>query len=208
MKKIILAIAAIAIIAQTSIAQKTNKLHLGLKVGTNLSNVYDSKTDKFTADSKFGLAFGGFLSVPLGDVIGIQPEVMFSQKGFKGNGTLLGGLYGFKRTTSYIEIPLLLAIKPAEFITVLAGPQVSFLLKQTDEFENTVISVEQEQFFQKDNLRKNSLGVQGGIDLNFHPMVIGLRAGWDFQNNNGDGTSTTPQYKNSWIQATVGFRFI
>jgi hypothetical protein len=34
-----------------------------------------------------------------------------------------------------------------------------------------------------------------------------LRGSWDLKNNNGDGTSTTPRYKNVWYQATVGYRF-
>ena len=29
----------------------------------------------------------------------------------------------------------------------------------------------------------------------------------DIQNNNGDGTSTTPRYKNVWFQGTLGFKF-
>jgi hypothetical protein len=33
-------------------------------------------------------------------------------------------------------------------------------------------------------------------------IVIGARAGWDLLNNKGDGTSTTPRYKNMWYQAT------
>jgi len=27
------------------------------------------------------------------------------------------------------------------------------------------------------------------------------------QNNNGDGTSNNPRYKNEWTQLSVGFRF-
>jgi hypothetical protein len=80
-------------------------------------------------------------------------------------------------------------------------------LKQKDEFDNSIISGQQEQVFQTDNLRKNIFGGVGGIDFNFQTLVVGLRAGWDLQNNNGDGTTTTPRYKNVWYQATIGFRF-
>jgi len=30
--------------------------------------------------------------------------------------------------------------------------------------------------------------------------------GWDLMKNNGDGTKTTPRYKNVWAQVSVGFR--
>jgi len=46
----------------------------------------------------------------------------------------------------------------------------------------------------------------GGVDINLVNIVLGARVGLDMYNNNGDGTSTTPRYKNVWAQATVGFR--
>ncbi|MES2517446.1 MAG: porin family protein [Bacteroidota bacterium] len=209
MKKIILALATFVLISHASIAQKSeNGLNFGLKFGANLSNIYDSKTDQFTADNKYGLAIGAFAALPLGKFLGIQPEVLFSQKGFKGTGTLLGSTYNFTRTTNFIDVPILLAIKPVSFLTILGGPQFSFLLKQKDEFVTSLTSVQQEQVFQTDNLRKNIFGFTGGIDLNLERIVIGARAGWDVQNNNGDGTTTTPRYKNVWYQATIGFRFL
>ena len=208
MKKILLIIAIVGVIVVNSNAQTRSKLHIGLKAGTNYSNVYDSEGEAFNADAKFGLAAGAFLAIPLGQFVGIQPEILFSQKGFKATGALLGSPYSLTRTTSYIDIPLLLAIKPSEFLTVLVGPQYSYLLKQKDVLDNSFTSVEQENAFENDNIRKNVLSVAGGIDINFKPIVLGLRAGWDVQNNNGDGTSTTPRYKNAWYQATIGLRIL
>ena len=48
---------------------------------------------------------------------------------------------------------------------------------------------------------------QGGVDIDISNLVLGVRAGWDTQTNDGDGGSTTPRYKNMWYQATVGYRF-
>jgi hypothetical protein len=52
--------------------------------------VYDSQGEEFDADSKFGLAAGAFLQIPFGKYLGIQPEVLFSQKGFKRTGRMFG----------------------------------------------------------------------------------------------------------------------
>jgi hypothetical protein len=205
MKKIILIIAGMLSITYGAIAQ--DQPAFGLKVGANYSNVYDSKGEDFEADGKFGLAAGAFLSIPFGKYIGIQPEVLFSQKGFRSTGTMFGTRYDLKRTTSYIDVPLLLAIKPAESITFLAGPQFSFLVKQRDTFNSPTANYAQEEEFENDNLRKNTLCFTGGIDINLDHTVIGLRTGWDLQNNNGDGASSTPRYKNVWAQATIGYRF-
>ena len=209
MNKIILTMLAVACITGSSIAQSTTStksdLKIGFKAGANYSNVFDSKDNTFHADSKFGVAVGGFLSIPFAQFFAFQPEILFSQKGFKGTGTILGSPYQFTRTTNFIDIPLLFAIKPSENFTLLVGPQYAFLLKQTDEFTTSSTSALQQQEFNNDNIRKNILSVLTGFDVTAKNLVFGARVGWDVQNNNGDGTSSTPRYKNVWYQATIGF---
>jgi len=213
MKKAIIMIALVSLSVTNSKAQESNpadnreKLSFGLKLGTNYSNVYDSDGEDFVADGKFGLAGGVFISIPLGKFIGVQPEVLYSQKGFKFTGTFLGTQYKTIRTTDYIDIPLFIAVKPIEYVTVLFGPQYSYLLKQKDEFTGGSLSSTQEEEFENDDIRKNTFSLIGGVDFNIQNLVIGVRGGWDLKNNNGDGTSTTPRYKNMWYQATVGYRF-
>jgi hypothetical protein len=67
-----------------------------------------------------------------------------------------------------------------------------------------VFTSTQEKEFEND---KSVLCFVAGIDITMDQFVLGARAGWDLQNNNGDGTSTNPRYKNVWYQATLGFRF-
>lgn len=204
MKKLISMAIAMAIIFNVSTAQ--SGFVFGLKGGANYSNQYDSKTNDLTADSKFGVAVGAFLAIPIGQYFGVQPEILFSQKGFKATGKVLGSPYDLTRTTNYIDVPLLLAIKPIPAITILVGPEYSYLIKQKDVFSNNVFTTEQTKEFDNEDIRKNVLGFVGGVDINLKSVVVGLRAGWDIQNNNGDGTTTTPRYKNAWTQATLGFR--
>lgn len=197
--------------AQTETTSSTTdnreKLFFGLKVGTNYSNVYDSQGEDFVADAKFGIAGGAFVSIPIGSFFGIQPEVLFSQKGYKSTGTFLGSSYSMTRTTDYLDIPLFVVIKPIENVSILFGPQFSYLMKQKDDFTGGTITATQEETYTNDNYRKNTFCLTGGADLNIDHLVIGLRAGWDVENNNGDGTTTTPRYKNMWYQATIGYRF-
>ena len=190
--------------AQESKSDKREDVQFGLKVGFNHSNVYDTKTQDFSADAKFGFVGGGFLAIPLVKYVGIQPELLFSQKGFKGSGILQGNRYNFTRTTNYIDLPIFIAIKPLPMITILAGPQFSYLLSQNDVFESSLYSASQQKEFENDNLRKNVLCFVGGLDFNFKTVILGTRVGWDVQNNNGDGTSSTPRYKNAWLQVTLG----
>jgi len=195
--------------AQSSVGMSDNRerLFFGLKIGGNYSNVYDTNGDNFVADPTFGLAAGGFVSIPIGRYLGIQPEVLFSQKGYKSSGTYFGETYSMTRTTDYLDIPILIALKPIEYVTILVGPQYSYLLKQKDDFTGGSISSSNETTYSNDNYRKNTLCFIGGADLNIEHLVIGARAGWDVTTNNGDGSSSTPRYKNMWYQVTLGYRF-
>jgi hypothetical protein len=209
MKKLILLLVIITsmtniIGAQDNKTDIRDKPQFGLKAGANFSNVYDSKDQELNADLKVGFAAGAFLAIPIGKYIGIQPEILFSQKGYKASGTLLTVPYEFTHTTNYIDVPLLFALKPNQLVTLLAGPDFSILVKQKDVFTIGGLTSTQEQEFEND---KSVLCFVGGIDINLDQFVLGARAGWDLQNNNGDGTSTNPRYKNVWYQATLGFRF-
>ena len=207
MKRLLLSVGIIGFALSDSLGQKTrDEFSIGIKVGSNYSNVFDSKGEQFVADGKYGLAAGAFLSLPVGKLIGIQPEVIYSEKGFKATGAFLGSNYSATRTTTYIDVPILLAIKPISYLTILAGPQYSFLIKQNNNFTGTLAAIDQQKIFDNDNIRKNVLGLTGGVDINLSSFVVSARAGWDVQNNNGDGTSTTPRYKNAWYQATIGYR--
>jgi hypothetical protein len=209
MNKKIISAAFIFIIISNAKAQDDmrEETMLGIKVGANYSNVYDSYGEAFVADPKFGLAWGGFLSIPLDKVIGLQPEVLFSQKGFRANGVLLSNNYGLTRTTSFIDVPIFFAVKPTPALTLLIGPQYSYLIRQKDVVDNGTNSVAQEQEFENDNIRRNILCFAAGGDINIDHSVFSGRIGWDIQNNKGDGTSSTPRYKNIWYQFTIGYRF-
>jgi hypothetical protein len=211
MKKTFFTIASIILMMGTATAQEMGSnsrdlLHIGFKAGINYSNVYDSQNKEYTADGKAGFAAGGFVSIPIGTFLGIQPEIQFSQKGFKATSSVLGSDVTLTRTTNYIDVPIFLAIKPSEMMTILVGPQYSYLIKQKDVFTNPISDIEVTQDFNTDNIRKNTLCLVGGVDINLSNIVLGARVGLDMYNNDGDGNSTTPRYKNIWAQATVGFR--
>lgn len=213
MKKILIAIAIMSFCfettklnAQDSDTDPRGNFVFGMKAGMNYSNVWDEKGQDFRADAKVGFAGGMFFGLPIGKYFGVQPEVLVSQKGFQGSGTLSGSPYSFSRTTTYLDIPLQFQLKPIETLTVVAGPQYSYLMHQKDVFTYGANSTAQEQEFNNDNIRKNMLGFVAGLDVNISHLVISGRMGWDFRANNGDGTSSTPRYKNKWIQLTVGFK--
>ena len=138
---------------------------------------------------------------------GVQPGLLFSQKGFRASGSFLGVNYKSTHTSNYIDMPLLATFKPSGLVTLVVGPQISFLINQKDVFTSGSLTINQEQEFENNNVRRNVLCFLGGFDINLDHIVLGARAGWDIQNNNGNGTSSNPRYKNVWYQGTLGFRF-
>lgn len=212
MKKTLLIIAIISFIITAAVSQdvkddKRDNIQVGFKIGGNLSNVYDVQGEEFKADSRLGLAGGSFLRVPLGKLFGIQPEVMFSQKGYKGSGSILGLDYEYSRRTYFVDIPLMVSFKPVQIISIVAGPQYSFLISKTDNFTSSIINTQIEEEFDNENLRKNILGIVAGVDINLNHIVLGARTCMDITKNNGDGSSEVPRYKNMWYQLTIGFVF-
>ncbi|HYG50070.1 MAG TPA: porin family protein [Flavobacteriales bacterium] len=105
-------------------------IHFGIKAGFNSSNVYDEAGNDFVANAKLGYAAGAFITIPIGDFLGIQPEFIFNQKGFKATQRYEDNIYGFKRITNHFDVPIQLQIRPFDEVTVLIGPNFSFLLSR------------------------------------------------------------------------------
>ncbi len=177
----------------------------GVKAGVNFSNVYDEKGNDFVAEGKTGFAGGVFASFPLGKLIGLQPELMYSQKGFKATGSLLGTDYEFKRTTSYLDIPVLLQIKPIENFSILAGPQFSYLLSTKNDFNG--LSSETEEEIDKNNYKKGIFGLVIGVEYEINNFLLSARGNWDISKTDTNGNSSDIRYKNQVIQFTVGYIF-
>ncbi len=80
-------------------------------------------------------------------------------------------------------------------------------MSEKNEFTSATVNTSQEEAFNNDNIRKNTFCFVGGVEVTLDKIVIGARAGWDLKTNNGDGTSDTPRYKNTWYQLTLGYKF-
>lgn len=184
------------------------RLHIGAKAGINISTIYDTKGEDYNADPKVGFAGGGFISIPIGKYLGIQPELLFAQKGYSAVTINEGYHYSYTRTTDHIEVPLLLQVKPLPFISLVAGPQFSYMTHREENFKTNTTTTTVQQEIENNNIRKNTLGAVTGIDFYIlKHLLISTRVGWDLQDNNGDGSSTFPRYRNVWLQGTLGLRF-
>jgi hypothetical protein len=213
LKKLLIApVFAVALFSNQSVIAQTSsdnvpytmdareELKVGIKAGINYSNVYSESGDGYVADGKVGFAGGVFVSIPLNQLIGIQPELMYSQKGFKTEGTFFDG----KITSSYLDLPIHLQIKPTENISILAGPQFSYLLSTKYEL-NGFSTVDEEDL--DDNNNRATLGISAGVDFTVQNFLISARGSWDLSKVNKDNSMSDINYKNQLFQVTLGYRF-
>jgi hypothetical protein len=188
-------------------AQSTDKaIKLGAKAGVNISNIIkDDGNNNFKTDYLVGYHAGITLDIKLLENLAFTPEALYSTKGYKSTSTF--GEY--TQTTHFIDIPILASIRLAEGLNVVAGPQVSFLLSTNNKFETGFGTAEQKIVEDSsDRFKKSLFGGVIGFRYDFSNKVgINGRYALDFQKNNENGTSQTPEFKNQVFQVGLGLKF-
>lgn len=133
MKKLFILVTA-TVISYATQAQPT----FGIKGGVNYSNLSGDLRDESRFNNKLGFNAGIYFNAPIiSDFLSLQPEVLYSNKGFKYDDkvttSLLGGETRYEGTANfnYIDVPILAKIKAAGLFFE-AGPQLSYLVSVND----------------------------------------------------------------------------
>jgi opacity protein-like surface antigen len=214
MKKLLLGAAFATFLTGAAFAQSgsskggSNSLTFGIRAGANMASIVeDDDAPNFDQQQKFGFHAGVYLTLPLADVFAIQPEVLFSQKGYRADRSFLGTNYKYRVTTNYIDVPILAKITPIKNLGILVGPQFSFLTNTKTKFETAGATFENTVDNENDNLRNNVLGGLVGLEVGLTKNVtLGARYALDFQKNNSDGDSNSLKYRNQVASLTLGFQ--
>lgn len=143
MKKQILLIASLAM-TTLSFAQVSPSFVLsgGITSSTmqgdamnSLRNLLDYTNGAISTSSHIGYFAGASVSLPVSDLVSIQPGLYYDQKGYEMTGSLnlkgvefLGANAKAKLTSHYVDLPVLVKLNFNGF-QVFAGPQVSYLAK-------------------------------------------------------------------------------
>jgi hypothetical protein len=143
MKKSAILVGALLTAAAVSSAQAQD-VRFGLRAGANYSNLAGDIKNESTYNNKVGFLGGVMVNVPVtGDgFFSVQPEVLYSQKGFENKPTEYTGVLGAKQKRegsvnyNYLDVPVLLKINAGGFIAE-AGPQYSYLLSANDQTKVT-----------------------------------------------------------------------
>jgi hypothetical protein len=181
MKKVLIT----ALFAIGLFSVNAQSVDFGLKAGVNFSTL---RGENLSVESRTGFHVGAVAEFGLGDKFSLQPELLYTQLGTKGE---TGG--DFK--SEYISLPVMAKYYVFQGLSLEVGPQASLLIG--DEFklaDGSIADVEIEDF---------DLGLNFGLGYNFDNglfvqsrYTLGIT---EVQEN--------PDVKNGAFQFSLGYLF-
>jgi len=246
MKKLFVAVAALVLVftLSSTSAFAQGLIEIGVKGGLNLANAWGDDVKSGLADwsaedfgiplefdtkMRMGGAFGGFLIYSISDMFAIQPELLYTMKGVKGETTVALDFYDeywnylgtydvtLKGTIklSYLEIPVLAkiaiptqgSVKPV----LIIGPSLSFKLSAEAEGEMEVEGYsESEEIDISDEVSGVDFGLVfgAGVDVLLASGTLTFDARYNLGLTNvPDIEGESYDVKNAVISFMVGYAF-
>ena len=156
---------------------------VGLKGGINISTLSQKGADLVSVswEPAIGFTVGACYTIDVNEYLAFQPELYYSKKGGKLEGSILSVLASKYLAIHYLELPLLLKLKfPTQGSinpNLFVGPYVS--LKLSDKGEIKVLGIELEEELIK--IRGSDFGLVfgGGIDFKVRDAVVILDIRYD-----------------------------
>jgi len=175
---------------------------VGIEAGLSIANTVDSYDANYSTDGILGFNAGLTATIPVVYPFSFQPEVLFSQKGYKAyttDGT-------FTQRNNYIDIPLLANFRLVRGFNFLVGPQINIPVSSTSTFDDG-FTVDRESYYDNSSNKSYVAGVIGlSVDLNQNVDIHG-RYVLDLSSNTYDINSPIPNYRNQVWQFGIGIKF-
>lgn len=143
--------------------------HFGIKAGANLANVKYEGQDNYKA--RIAFYAGGLMQYALAENLFVQPELLYSVKGFRALATATTGEAVV--SLNYVALPVLLNYQPTENLSLLAGPELGFLASAKSKLEGYTYNV-------SNSYRDIDLGMDLGVSYK-----LGKNLGADLRYNHG-----------------------
>jgi len=205
-------VAAACLVAFLPIGAAAQQVGFGVKGGVSLGDLpaLDDAFDEPGVEGSrlVGYAVGGFLAFRFDNGFSIQPEVLYTQKGFKYDfGSDLMTSVHLRIRADYLDVPLLARYTFGKGVRgyVFGGPSLDFRVRATEKYgggkaPETDISDEVERF-------EFALVVGGGIE--FGPILLEARWSEGLTDIVADEAADAPAtaIKTRTVLFLFGFRF-
>lgn len=149
----------------------------GVKAGLNMSNMTVEGNNDNTL--KFGLNAGVFNKIYVTDMFALQPELLYSSKGFQNvfnNEIVTDGEINYN--LNYIDLPVKLVFYLADDFNFQLGPYIGYLVNANVEVDNAELldfmQVDTQDDLDRDNFNALDFGLTGGLGFEFDPLVVGF----------------------------------
>jgi hypothetical protein len=175
----------------------------GVLVGANFAklDVPDDGEDLPGRERRLGLVAGVFATLRMGDLVSIQPEALYSQKGekFTEDGV------DVTLELDYLDIPVLARFTGSSRsgLVVFGGPSFGFKLRARSTFDVEGEEIEDEDL--GDDVESFDLGFIAGAGIESPKFFIDGRYQWGLSNINA--TEDEEEVKHRVLSVVVGFRF-
>ncbi len=214
MKKIILCVAAICMMAVATVSAQ--EFSYGVKVGVNLANMTYGGTKNNDDKSRLGLVAGVMGEYKFSNAMAFSAEILYSAQGDKEKGDYIESGYPVKYTDkyniSYLSIPILFNFYIIDGLAIKAGVQPGFLLgaknKATGEviIDDMTMDVDGSEDI-KSTINSIDFAIPIGISYNITKKIM-----VDARYNIGVSTINKDvigfyKYKNRVLQLSVGYKF-
>ena len=183
---------AALVLTQAAMAQ----FSIGVKAGANITKV-DGKA--FRDEFRYGYHLGGFMEIPLGASVSIQPEVLWNQYQTRADSSFSSvyeNAVDFSNyrdgKLNYLSIPLLVNYKLGKVVSLQAGPQYGILLSQ----DKNLLENGGEAF------KNGELSVLGGLQV--HISKLRLQGRYFIGLNNISDIDNQNSWRNQGFQVSLG----
>jgi opacity protein-like surface antigen len=216
MKKIITVLAALMITLGVNAQVK-----YGVKAGLNVSQAgsgtlkgADGNSMDIDASSMLvGFHAGAYVAFDFGPLLGLQPEVVFSLQGEREK----DGNDDMKTHLNYINVPVLLAIKPLPNFSILVGPQVGVnVYKSMSNGDVTISGSDLNDLLEESGMKINTVDIAAVLGVQYTiigHLTIGARYNFGVTSAIGltkaakDAGMSLSGGANRVIQVSVGWSF-
>jgi hypothetical protein len=169
--------------------------HLGIKAGTNISQITGRSFDQ---GFQWGFSVGAFSELNFTGKWGIQPEVLFNQTNTQTasnfNDIYEQGINSRNVTLNYLCIPILLSWKPIPLLSIQVGPQFGILMNTNENITTNGVNA----------FKSGNFSLVGGAQLNLGGFKAGARYVYGLTNLNDVTNADT--WKNQNFQLYIGLR--
>ncbi|HPG41682.1 MAG TPA: porin family protein [bacterium] len=196
----------------------------GVMGGVNFANVYNNNAED--TDTRIGYTLGGFITIRAYKQFLIQPEILFSSKGFisqAGNHQSTDSAsYSYKTENTfilnYIEVPVLGVVEISKHFRLYGGPYFDFFIsgKKKMEFNGTFTYYDPEtqqwirvsdndsdsEKIKSGDMNTPGFGILTGTDLIFGKFSIGARYSMGLSNA---PDSKTVDFRHKLFQVLIGY---